>query len=221
MTQSDFGNIDASVNNGTQLASMLNNWRNSVHTLHTGAARPSYVQPGMLWINTSGGAINWIVNIYLGPTVGDKSLYAIDTTTGAIKVQGDVSQATNAPQATAAYQLLAASVNIPSSGWANGPSIGPVGANGQVWRLDAGVAFSQYQGSTFDYYTFRFWNGSAQVGPLLTLTSGTGAGFNQGGAMSALVTLTGPTTFTVQVEDSTGNGQLIGGGTYILGQRVS
>lgn len=84
MSQFDFGTIDPFVVDGVQLADMLNQWRDAIYSMSRGAARPSYVVPGMMWINDSAGPTSWVVNVYFGPTVGDKPLFTYDTTTGAI-----------------------------------------------------------------------------------------------------------------------------------------
>ena len=52
-------------------------------------ARPDYAVPGMLWINDVGGPTNWVVNVYLGPSVGDRPILQINTTTGAIASVAD------------------------------------------------------------------------------------------------------------------------------------
>jgi len=82
MTQFNFGTIDPYVVDGVELASMLNQWRDAVHSEHRGNAQPSYVVPGMEWINDGAGAANWIVNFYTGPTRGDVPLFNMDTSAG-------------------------------------------------------------------------------------------------------------------------------------------
>ena len=84
MSQFDFGTIDPYVVDGVQLAGMLNQWRDAVHSWHRGPSRPAYVVPGMMWVNDSGGAANWVVNVFMGATIGDMPIFGYDTTTGAI-----------------------------------------------------------------------------------------------------------------------------------------
>jgi hypothetical protein len=91
MSQYDFGIIDPYVDDGVTLANMLNSWRDAVHSWHRGAARPSYAVPGMLWVNDNGGPTNWIVNVYLGPAIGDKALWNYNTTTGAVAIAAGIS----------------------------------------------------------------------------------------------------------------------------------
>jgi microcystin-dependent protein len=84
MSQFDFGTMDPYVVDGVQLADSLNQWRDALHSMHRAASRPAYAVAGMMWINDSAGATNWVVNIYMGATAGDKALFSYDTTTGAV-----------------------------------------------------------------------------------------------------------------------------------------
>lgn len=65
MTQTDFGTIDPSTKSGTQLASDLNAFRDTLYTQHSGATRPSYIQAGQVWLDTSAAPL-WLVKIYDG-----------------------------------------------------------------------------------------------------------------------------------------------------------
>ena len=87
MTRFDFGTLDPYVVDGVQLASSLNQWRDAVHSMHRGASRPSYIVPGMTWVNDTGGPTAWVINIYMSPTIGDWPVALYDTTTGAISLQ--------------------------------------------------------------------------------------------------------------------------------------
>jgi hypothetical protein len=82
--QFDIGTIDPFVVDGETLASLLNQWRDALHSLHRGSVRPAYAVPGMLWINDSAGPAAWVVNAYMGPAIGDRPLFQFDTTTGAV-----------------------------------------------------------------------------------------------------------------------------------------
>jgi hypothetical protein len=86
MSQFDFGTIDPYVVDGVQLADMLNQWRDAIHSMHRAGTRPTYVVPGMMWIDDSAGPTSWVVNVYFSPTVGDMPLFTYDTTTGNISV---------------------------------------------------------------------------------------------------------------------------------------
>ena len=52
MAQVDFGTIDPATKSGTALADDLNDWRDSVHSSHSGTTAPSYIVEGMLWYDT-------------------------------------------------------------------------------------------------------------------------------------------------------------------------
>jgi hypothetical protein len=90
MAQYDFGIIDPYVVDGVALATMLNNWRDATYTLQRGAIRPSFAVPGQLWCSDAGGATDWVVNIYVSPSVGDKPLWRLNTTTGKILIASGV-----------------------------------------------------------------------------------------------------------------------------------
>lgn len=55
MSQYDFGTLPASTTSGSQLAEHLRKWRDAVHSSHSSPSgvRPSYVQAGTEWIDTS------------------------------------------------------------------------------------------------------------------------------------------------------------------------
>lgn len=130
MSQYDFGTIDPFVNTGEQLADMLNNWRDAIHSWHRGPTRPGYAVPGMMWVNDAGGPTSWIVNVYMGPTVGDVEWFSYDTTTGAIIMQSGM--------------LLAQTAALPSMRW--NATIN--GVDQKAWRstvlADGTLKFSPY-----------------------------------------------------------------------------
>ena len=65
MSQSDFGTIDPNAVGGTALAGLLGNFRDALNSGHSGASRPTYVQAGMVWVDTSAAPI-WRVKRYDG-----------------------------------------------------------------------------------------------------------------------------------------------------------
>lgn len=130
MSQYDFGTIDPYVVDGVQLADMLNQWRDAVHSWHRGASRPSYIVPGQMWINDAGGATNWIVNVYISPTVGDLPVFTYNTTAGTITVSAA------AGGTLAAAILLAQAAAAPSVRW-NATS-NPIDA--KAWRATVDAA---------------------------------------------------------------------------------
>jgi hypothetical protein len=106
MSQFDFGTIDPYVVDGVQLADMLNQWRDAIHSMHRSGTRPTYVVPGMMWINDSAGPTSWVVNVYFSPTVGDVALFTYNTTTGDIAIS-----ASSGGTFTAAVLLAQAAAN--------------------------------------------------------------------------------------------------------------
>ena len=64
MAQNTF-NIDPNVTSGTELASLLHLFRDALYTQHSGDTRPTYVQPGMLWLDTSSSTF-WLLKRWTG-----------------------------------------------------------------------------------------------------------------------------------------------------------
>lgn len=50
MSQADLGALNPVTTSGNALASLLTAWRTALHSLHSGATRPSYAVAGMLWL---------------------------------------------------------------------------------------------------------------------------------------------------------------------------
>ncbi|KTR07327.1 hypothetical protein NS365_04525 [Aureimonas ureilytica] len=84
MTQADFGTIIPSQTSGPALASKLNARRDAEDTSHSGSTRPSYVKPGMVWLDTS--ATPWVYKMWDGQH--DALLRIIDPSTGIAKLPG-------------------------------------------------------------------------------------------------------------------------------------
>ena len=111
MSQYDFGIIDPYVMVGVELADALNQWRDAMYSLQRGNTRPTFVVPGQLWINDSGGANNWQLMWYVSPTVGDVPLFSLNTTTGAVTISASQGGTFNAAV------LLAQAAASPSVQW--------------------------------------------------------------------------------------------------------
>jgi hypothetical protein len=80
MSQGDLGTLVAAETSGTDLAARLRSWRDAIHTSHSGNARPSYAQPGLIWLDTSGEM--WVRKLWTG--LVDVALDSINPTTGAV-----------------------------------------------------------------------------------------------------------------------------------------
>lgn len=111
--QYDFGTIDPYTDDGIILADMLNQWRDAIHSMHRGPSRPSYAVPGLVWVNDSSGPTGWVVNVYMGPAIGDRPIFVFDTTTGAIGLAVPaVSSALLIAQPTLQWQKADNGVNL-------------------------------------------------------------------------------------------------------------
>lgn len=82
MTQQDFGTIDPATKSGTQLATDLNSWRDTLYSMHSGNSRPSYAATGILWRDTSGSVD--LIKYYDGSD--DIVLARVDATNNVITV---------------------------------------------------------------------------------------------------------------------------------------
>lgn len=81
MSQFDFGTIDPNTKSGAQLALDLNNFRDALNTLHKGGVRPSYAQPGMMWVREV-STTQWDLMFFDGDT--DFTLRSINPTTNTL-----------------------------------------------------------------------------------------------------------------------------------------
>ncbi len=81
MSQTDFGTINPATKTGSQLATDLNDWRDTIHSSHAGASRPSYAIGAMIWVKQVSASI-WEIYLYDGDT--DILIAAINPTTNAI-----------------------------------------------------------------------------------------------------------------------------------------
>lgn len=63
MTQNNLP-VMTSPTSGAQLVSNLEDWRDSLHSMHSGTVRPDYVLPQMMWIDTS--ATPWVLKVFQG-----------------------------------------------------------------------------------------------------------------------------------------------------------
>lgn len=92
MTQFDFGTMDPTTKNGTELASDLNSLRDAIETTHRGPDRPDYAQGGMIWVDDSGDPA-WVVKLFNGlvaPDDLDIELFSVNKTTGAVSLGSSV-----------------------------------------------------------------------------------------------------------------------------------
>lgn len=91
--------IDPAVHNGHELALMLNEWRDALHSTHKGVARPDYAQAGMLWIDDSvpgawqiymfDGVVDIPLSMFAGGSGCEVPFYKADGTLDTIQLVGD------------------------------------------------------------------------------------------------------------------------------------
>ena len=78
MSQYDFGVIDPANTSGTQLADLIEKFRDALHSTHGGVSRPSYAVAALMWVDTSGSVP--VLNYFDG--VSDRKLFEIPETGG-------------------------------------------------------------------------------------------------------------------------------------------
>jgi hypothetical protein len=76
MSQFQWQTIDPNTTSGTALANLLNAGEAALHTQHKGPNRPTYVVPGMQWIDDTDPLL-WVVNIFDG--VNDVEVGVVNT----------------------------------------------------------------------------------------------------------------------------------------------
>lgn len=64
MSQYDFGTIDTATTDGVDLAALIENFRDAVHSMHSGVVPPSYATEGLLWLDKS--ATPWKITFHDG-----------------------------------------------------------------------------------------------------------------------------------------------------------
>jgi hypothetical protein len=109
MAQYDFGTIDPNTKSGTALATDLNSYRNAVNSMHSGAAQPSYITAGMMWVDTT--SADYEVKLYDGAQ--SITVAIIDATNNVARVAVDPAE-TSYITATTSAQIrhVIASTNI-------------------------------------------------------------------------------------------------------------
>jgi len=126
MAQYDFGTIDPNTTSGTDLATLLGNWRTAINSMHSGTSRPAYAAAGTMWRDTTGSPE--LIKLYNG--TNDLVLGAVDATShiwmptiggGIANIAS--SATTNLGSSNAGYLTITGTITITSFG-----SSAPVGA---------------------------------------------------------------------------------------------
>jgi hypothetical protein len=101
---------------------------------------------------------------------------------------------------TSVTTFLGSDVALNNTGsFFNGPNTGSIGAAGQTWLIIAGGAIDSGSGATTA--EFALYNGSSYIADLTGV--GAGAGWPAIATVAVVVTLAGPTTFTLRAKANT------------------
>lgn len=83
MSQVVFPSIVPTITSGTQLAQILNDFKDAIISGFSGTTRPSEIDPGGYWIDTSGGTL-WQYKIFDG--FQDITIFTLNTATGTASI---------------------------------------------------------------------------------------------------------------------------------------
>lgn len=82
MTQSDFGIFDIDGTDGDELATFLEGFRDALHAMHKGNARPPYAVAGLMWLDDSD--LEWQIKLFDGAQ--DRTLAYLSPATGVLRL---------------------------------------------------------------------------------------------------------------------------------------
>jgi hypothetical protein len=80
MSQSVFSTINPAVTSGNQLATLLNDLKDAIISGMSGTSRPTEIDPGGMWVDTTNDPTSWDFKIYDG--VGDITVFTLDLASG-------------------------------------------------------------------------------------------------------------------------------------------
>jgi hypothetical protein len=80
MSQGIFGSIIPTTTSGNQLATILNDFKEAVVSGFSGTSRPSELDPGGYWIDTTNDPTTWEFKLWTG--VQDIIVFTLNLTTG-------------------------------------------------------------------------------------------------------------------------------------------
>lgn len=190
MSQFDWGIIDPNSKSGPQLALDLNDFRDALNTLHRGANRPPYAQPGMAWVKEVSSE-RWELTLFDGSV--DLMLRAFNPTTSSLipfafsDIEGLADALSKAVQKDAATTTGAAL--IPGGSSAQRPSTPVPG----MQRFNADLSeFERYQGGK--WLALNMMDKALNEAPIVTLASA--ATVNIGAAAANTISVSGTATIT-------------------------
>jgi hypothetical protein len=77
LSQYNFGNLSSPLSGTALVDTHLEPWRDALHTMHSGSARPSYAVAGTMWLDTT--TTPWVVKVFDG--ADDISIGTVNATT--------------------------------------------------------------------------------------------------------------------------------------------
>lgn len=86
MSQDIFSNINPATTSGTQLATLLNGFKDAVASGFSGTSRPPNLQAGGYWIDTTGAPNSWAYKVWTGAV--DITVFTLNLITGAASITG-------------------------------------------------------------------------------------------------------------------------------------
>ena len=86
MSQNIFNSINAATTSGTQLAQILNDFKDALVSGLSGATRPANIQAGGGWIDTTNAPSYWIYKVYTGSV--DAEVFRVNLSTGKASFTG-------------------------------------------------------------------------------------------------------------------------------------
>jgi hypothetical protein len=159
------------------------------------------------------GATSGQVTVTAPAVAGAATAIAWPALSGVVALVNAGATATNAQSAPMGANLVCGTVMTA------GVSLGPIGAAGERWELFGRMAFADVGGGAPNYWTFQLWNGAAAVDGYTTY--GGGNGLNDLATFSALVTLAGPTTFSLRAQGPNAFSNILADGTRLTAKRLA
>jgi hypothetical protein len=119
------------------------------------------------------------------------------------------------------YQVVAGANVVVGTTMTAGLSTSALGASGQVWEIQGRIGFTDVSGGSGGYWSHQIWNGTATVDSCTIYLNASTSGFNAAVALMAIVTLTGPTTFSLRSSGPSSFSNILADGTRIVAKRLA
>lgn len=121
----------------------------------------------------------------------------IELNQGGTSRSATLEQAVKAAGATASWVQNTLGANtVVGTAYTAVVNTGSIGVNGQIWEIIAHCMFCEISGGAGGYWDIDLWNGAAEISHYSCYLNV--AGGQQNGALTAIVALTGATTFSLR-----------------------